>query len=268
MKDLIDAINTRVKEPYWGFFLLSFLAFNWKGLFLLCFAVGTAQERIGFFESQTTLWSLLVCPIGTAFIILLSKPWLKVLFGKISRIAYEQLNSQDLKREYEYRKEKNLLDKQLLVSENTTTNLYESKEAELIDRAKRDLEIEKIEDENVKNNLKNEVEKLRQERDQTSKKLFGNANLIQISPEEKEILQAASTDKSGQIIRRTFIGGRFIQAGNLHLGAENNMEFLKYDEALKSLRVKGLIQDVGQKGEIFEISYKGWEFISKFGLDK
>ena len=82
------------------------------------------------------------------------------------------------------------------------------------------------------------------------------------------MLKAACLDKNGQIMRRTFIGGRFIQAGNLQLGKDNNMEFLKYDEALKSLKAKELIQDIGQKGEIFEISYKGWNLISKLELDK
>jgi len=46
MKDLFDAISTRVKEPYWGFFLLSFLAFSWRGLFLLFTSSETAQQRI------------------------------------------------------------------------------------------------------------------------------------------------------------------------------------------------------------------------------
>jgi len=268
MKDLLDAINTRVKEPYWGFFLLSFLAFNWRGLFLLCFSTGIAQEKINLFDSQTNFWSLLICPVSTALIIVLLTPWLKVIFGFLTRKAYEIINSQVLKREYEYQKEKNLLDKQLLVSDSMTTNLYESKEEELIERAKRDLEIEKIENDKVKKNLREEIEKLRNERDQASKRLFGEPSTIQINEEEKEVLKAACLDKNGQIMRRTFIGGRFIQAGNLQLGNDNNMEFLKYDEALKSLKAKELIQDVGQKGEIFEISYKGWDLISKLELDK
>ncbi|WP_180027659.1 hypothetical protein [Acinetobacter sp. YH16032] len=244
MKDLIDAINTRVKEPYWGFFLLSFLAFNWRALFLLCFAKGTAQEKIFLFDDQTTFLSLIVFPIITAVAIMLVTPWLKVLFGLVSGLAYEKLNSQELAREHKYIAEKNKL-------EQERTLEIANKEKDLIDKAKRDADIETIEHEEVKENLKKDIEELR---------VLKNA--------EKEILQAASMDKNGQIIRRTFIGGRFIQVGNLQLGTQNNMEFLKYDEALNSLRVKGLIQDVGQKGEIFEISYKGWEFISKFGLDK
>ena len=110
MKDLIDAINTRIKEPYWGFFLLSFLAFNWKGIFLLCFAGESAQVRINLFEQQTDLWSLIVCPISTAIFILLITPWLKLLFGWLSRRAYEKLNSQELEREHKYIAEKNKLE--------------------------------------------------------------------------------------------------------------------------------------------------------------
>lgn len=261
MKDLIDAINTRIKEPYWGFFLLSFLAFNWKGIFLLCFAGESAQVRINLFEQQTDLWSLIVCPISTAIFILLITPWLKLLFGWLSRRAYEKLNSQELEREHKYIAEKNKLENERAVE-------LANKEKELIDQAKRDIDIDKLEDDQVKQNLREEIEKLRNERDQASKQLFGEPNIIQIDEEEKEVLKAACLDKNGQIMRRTFIGGRFIQAGNLQLGKDNNMEFLKYDEALKSLKAKELIQDIGQKGEIFEISYKGWNLISKLELDK
>ena len=102
MKDLFDAISTRVKEPYWGFFLLSFLAFNWRGLFLLFTSSETAQKRIDVFDLYTNFWSLLVCPISTALIMVLITPWLKVLFGKFSRIPYEILNSQELNRKHAY----------------------------------------------------------------------------------------------------------------------------------------------------------------------
>ena len=184
MKELFEVINTRVKEPYWGFFLLSFLAFNWKGLFLLCFASGTAQEKIKIFDEYTNVWTILVCPIAIAFFILIITPWLKLLFSWISTSAYEQLNSHDLRREDKYLSEKIELErKRALVLAN--------KEEELIDQAKRDIDINKIEDEDVKESLKREIENLRKERNEIVNKVNLDSkkkNDIELNKFEKDYI--------------------------------------------------------------------------------
>ncbi|MFV5403985.1 MULTISPECIES: hypothetical protein [unclassified Acinetobacter] len=74
MKDLLDAINTRVKEPYWGFFLISFVAFNWRALFLLCFTNGTAEARLDIFDLNTSFTNLFLYPILVALAITLLTP--------------------------------------------------------------------------------------------------------------------------------------------------------------------------------------------------
>lgn len=264
MKDLFDAISTRVKEPYWGFFLLSFLAFNWRGLFLLFTSSETAQQRIALFDLYTNLWSLLVCPISTALIMVLITPWLKVLFGKFSRIPYEILNSQELNRKHAYLTEEAKLEQLRLKVNNTNADLFESQEKELIERAKRDLAVKAIEDENVKASLQKEINELRAQRNQILNEQQNQIGhqIMQISPIEKEILKLAAVDKNAQIMRLTYIGGREIQIGNKKLGMDDNREFLKYDNALESLINKKLIHDISKKGEIFELTHKGWELIS------
>lgn len=243
MKDLLDAINTRVKEPYWGFFLLSFIAFNWRGLFLLCFATGTAQEKLDLFDSETTFTSLIILPIITALIVLLITPWLKVCFGKIMRIPYEILNTQELNREHKYISEKTKL-------EDSRAQAIANKEIKLIEKARRDEDIESINNQNVKENLKREIEEVRAE----------------ITPIEKEILQAASLDQNGQIIRRAVIGNRFIQAGDTVFGQNDSNLFLKYDHALKTLLMKNFIQEVGNRADMFSITTKGWDLISNLNF--
>lgn len=47
---------------------------------------------------------------------------------------------------------------------------------------------------------------------------------------------------------------------------ESNREFFKYDEALESLINKKLIRDIGNKGEIFELTQKGWELTSNLNF--
>ncbi|MFB6330548.1 hypothetical protein ACVCFZ_10790 [Acinetobacter variabilis] len=257
MKDLLDAINTRVKEPYWGFFLISFLAFNWKALFLLCFAIGTAQEKINLFDVETSFWSLVVFPIVTALSILLITPWLKVLFGMVSRIAYEQLNSQELAREHKYIAEKNKLEKERAVE-------LANKENELIDQAKRDIDIEKIDDENAKESLKAEIDKLRQERNQ-----LAHTNDIvkdkKLNSYEKEILDYLVNNEGKYIGKNEVSYKPSITIGPKEFLEEQALrEYLNYSEALQSLKAEGLIKDVGNKGKIFELQDKGRKFMIKF----
>lgn len=257
MKDLLDAINTRVKEPYWGFFLLSFLAFNWRGLFLLCFATGSAQEKIILFESETTVWSLIICPIITALVILLITPWLKVLFGLASRLAYEKLNSQELAREHKYIAEKNKLEKERAIE-------LANKENELIDQAKRDIDIEKINDENTKVSLKAEIDKLRLERNQLahSDDILKSKNL---NSYEKDILDYLINNEGKYIGKNKLSYRPSITIGSKEFLQETALrEYLNYSEALQSLKAEGLIKDVGNQGKIFELEDKGKKFMINF----
>ena len=254
MKDLFEAINTRVKEPYWGIFVLSFLAFNWKGLFLLCFASGTAQDRIVFFDSQTTLWSLTICPISTALFIVVITPWLKVLFGLASRLAYEKLNSQGLVSEHKYLAQKNTLEKE-------RAKALADKESELIDQAKRDVDIDKIEDENVKLKLQQEINELRYQRNQIlhSKNNINGHKFMQIGPYEKTILAAMSQYSSAKLKRNN----KVLTIENLELGFNNKEEYKKYEQALFSLVEQGYIDIIDPEGIYFELNNAGLNLITK-----
>lgn len=59
-------------------------------------------------------------------------------------------------------------------------------------------------------------------------------------------------------MRREYISGRSIQAGSRTFGEEGSREFSMYDSALKTLASKGLVAAVGNKGEVFELTYAGW----------
>lgn len=257
MKDLLEAINTRVKEPYWGFFLLSFIAFNWRGLFLLCFATGTAQEKIDLFDSLTTFWSLVFFPILMALLILLITPWLKVVFGKISRVAYEELNSQDLKREHKYLAEKIQLEKMRALE-------LANKENELIDQAKRDAHIEQIEDENVKDSLKREIielrNKLKKSVDEEPQSELKNISVQSLSDTENEIIQLLIEDKNNYIEVNRINATNIIRiAGKFISQSQNLRDYFKYQEAIKSLNDKGLLRNINNAGKIYELSELGYE---------
>lgn len=259
MKELFEAINTRVKEPYWGFFLLSFLAFNWRGLFLLCFATGTAQHKINLFDSETNFWSLLFFPIATSLIILLITPWLKVLFGYVSRSAYERINSQELKRESKYLAEKNTLERERVKA-------LANKENELIDQVKRDIDIEKIEDEKLRENLKREIDELRKDHLELANSKNSNLSDQQnLSSFEREILVYLSKGDNNFISKENIYNtGLIIDLGSKRISkSESNREYLKYEEAVYSLIDKKIIYDLRNEGKVFELTDYGRNFISQ-----
>src|SRR5690606_35579725 len=123
----------------------------------------------------------------------------------------------------------------------------------------RDEEVLEIEDEQLKEKLKKEIEALRRERERMAVGLSGRENDVRVSAQEREILKAAAQDKSGSIMRMSYIGGRTIQAGGRTFGEASSRDFAKYDSALKELVSKGLVLSLGHKGEMFELTHSGWQ---------
>lgn len=143
--------------------------------------------------------------------------------------------------------------------ERSRADFFAGKESELIERAKRDEEVLEISNEQVKEQLKRELDALREQRHRMSEN-SGNADgKPDLSDAEVEILKAAAKSKSGNISRNEYVNGRNIKAGDNTFGVEGSRDFLKYDAALQSLRAKSLVQAVGIKGQLFELTHKGWE---------
>lgn len=177
-------------------------------------------------------------------------PWIRFAFNYISKKTFELLDNQQLESEH-----KKTIKKAEL--ERSRADLFATKETELIQRAKRGEEISEIENEELKERLKHEIDSLRRERDQLSE--TREENEFNLSDIETEILRAAAQNGNGNIYRRDYISGRSIQVGTLVLGQEGPREFSKYESALKSLLIKRLIQEVDQDGKLFELTHTGWK---------
>src|SRR5699024_8694475 len=80
-----------------------------------------------------------------------------------------------------------------------------------------------------------------------------------LSPEAKELLLAAASDDAGTILKMAFIGGRSIQAGGKTFGGDRGRESAKWEAALDELELSNLVVARGNKGEIFELTHRGWE---------
>lgn len=252
MQDVLDAISARIKAPYFGYAILAFIGLNWRGIFLLSVMKGSPQERLAAFDAQTSTWSLIVLPLLAGGLVTLASPWVRLGFGVLSRRPFEHMDNLHLDSEHKRTLRKTQL-------EQSRSAFFASKESELIERAKRDEKVLQIEDEQLKEKLKAEIDALRREREEMSVSLTERKNGIRVSSEEREILKAAAQDKGGSIMRMSYISGRTIQAGGLTFGEESSRDFAKYDAALGSLVSNGLVSAVGTKGEMFELTHAGWQ---------
>lgn len=257
MKEVIDAVNSRIKTPYFGYAALALFALNWRGIFLLVMTRGTPQERLAAFDGVTSHYTLVVFPLLVGAFVAASKHWIQYAFGLISRKPAGLIENLRLEAEHN----KTIRQTEL---ENSRSNLFAVKEKELIERAKRDEEVAGLGDEEAKEKLTAQLENLRRERDQLSEKLqsqvsVGKPTAYNLSRQAFEILKAASENKKGTILKSQSIGNRTIHAGNQSFGSEGSRDFALYDDALGELVAYGLIKGLGEKGEIFELTHKGWQ---------
>lgn len=257
MKDVIDAVSSRFKTPYFGYATLAFIALNWRGIFLLATTEGTPQERLAVFDGESSIYTLVVLPLLIGTLLAASTHWVQYIFGLISRKPAGLI--EDLRLEAEHRK--TIRQTEL---EQSRSDLFAVKEQELIERAKRDEEVARIEGDEAKEKLAAQLDELRRERDQLSAQLnnqasFGRPTAYNLSSEAGEILKAASENKNGMILKPRSIGNRSIQAGSKLFGSESSRDFAKYDDALGELINQGLVKGLGGKGETFELTHNGWQ---------
>ncbi|GAB1268366.1 hypothetical protein NBRC116493_16190 [Aurantivibrio infirmus] len=245
MNDVIDAINTRLKSPYFGYAVLSFFALNWRGIFLLSATEGDPTSRLEAFDSATSYWSLVVFPLIAGAIVAASTHWLKYLFLLVAEKPLELIENSNLEAEHK----KAIRQSEL---EQVRVDITAARERELIDRAKRDESISQITDEKKKKELEAEISKIRTEHD------------INLSEFAKNLLKAAASDKNGTIMKPKTIGEQSIQAGGKVFGKGSKREYAAYDSALKELMANGYVIGVGYKDEIFELTHEGWLLADAF----
>jgi len=77
--------------------------------------------------------------------------------------------------------------------------------------------------------------------------------------EAKELLKAAAVDERGTIIKAAYIGGRVIQAGGKSFSGEHGRESAKWEAALDELESTHLVVGRDDKGQIYELTHRGWE---------
>jgi hypothetical protein len=90
LNTFLDTTKERIKNPFIGAFIFSFIAFNWKAVFIIIFASKSIQEKIELIETDYTgLLHNLWLPIIFAVFYVLILPYIMWFFDNISSKAIE-----------------------------------------------------------------------------------------------------------------------------------------------------------------------------------
>lgn len=199
MKDIVDEIDSRIKSPLFGYFIFSLVATNWSELFYLFLHKAEVPKRIGYFEENTSVLTLFFYPFLVAAAYAIIYPWLQylsVLFG---------VKPTSLKNNLQARSEHSLLiEKQKL--EEARSELLKNAETELIERAKRDSSLDEIENEDVRETLKSEIDQLRKERDRIRSSIESprKAQHSELLSEQEDLLRLI-TKNGGDMFQKEIV---------------------------------------------------------------
>lgn len=85
---------------------------------------------------------------------------------------------------------------------------------------------------------------------------------IEISPKAIELLSVACTSADGRIVKSKYLSGTSISAGKTEfVHSKDRKDLVEWEAALEELQVLRLVQVVGSKGEIYEVTKDGYDFI-------
>lgn len=228
MKDIIEAIDSRIKSPLFGYYVLFFIAINWSEIFYLLVDDEATLERINYFQDGTDYLTLVVYPFIMAATYSVVYPWLQYITTFLSTKPTTLRNSLQAESEHNL-----LLKKQEL--EEIRSEILREAEEELIERAKRDEQLQEIDSDEIREKLQKEINELRSERELSRNK--PDSNLIKESEipnsEQENILKAITLEGGG-------------------LSKENIINISSYDK----VKTEYLLESLEQSGYL-EFEYDG-----------
>lgn len=157
MKDIVDAFSERAKGPYFGYVVTSFIFINWKAVFFLFASDKSIEYRILYFENASSIESLVIQPLVFGAIATLIYPWSLLIFQFFSQIPISLSNRLLLSAEH-----KSIVKRTEL--ERARNEQFSEIERDLLDSAKRDEELESIQNDETREKLRTDLETVRAEK--------------------------------------------------------------------------------------------------------
>lgn len=150
IKEIFEAFSQRIKSPIFGYVILAFLAVNWKPVFFLLFSGEPASAKFTYLDTNTSWWALLVLPLFFGVLAALAAPWVS-LWGAIwAESPTNKKRIRAVKAANEVSKIKN----ELREEQNKAVG-------SLIESAKQDAEVQKIENEQVRLEVQKQINEIR-----------------------------------------------------------------------------------------------------------
>jgi hypothetical protein len=259
LKDAFEAIEQRIRSPFFGSIAIAFVAINWKSIWYMLFADQSAVVKFSFFDQTTDEVSLLWLPLAVGGLFALASPALS-LFGawwakwptfQLKKIQRDQ--AYDLKI-HDADKQTKLQDK-LKAAENAQADRLAEQGRRLIEAAKRKQDAEKLGSDTV-----SEIETARKENVSVSEafEILGDNELA------GSLLLAAAGGADGQLgLDDLRVSNTKPSIGRSTVFTLNNhRQRLEADSLLLKLCEFGLMNNL--VGTHYEITFKGYEYIDKY----
>ena len=206
LKSFLKTTEERIKNPFIGSFITSWILFNWKPILYLIFSSKDIEQKILYIETTfTIIWCLLIFPLLSAIFYVLILPYLNLLFDWLLRysslkknislidkqkqiiqnqkeLAIEEIKLEEAKTEFRERKTHNKLLEELQLKNTINEELLELEKntnQKIIEELKR--ELKKREDMTL-SELKNSEKRYNQSRlemNALNDKLFEKDNELQ-----------------------------------------------------------------------------------------
>lgn len=256
MNDLIDVTKERIKSPYFGYCFLSFIFINWRAFYILIKTKGLPLERLSAFDEATNNFNLFFWPFVFGGVVFLVRPWLEFLSEFISSKPSSLVMYMKL------RNENNIIIRKSEL-EAARINLIDNKERSLIERAKRDGEIDMIEDEELRKEVKRKVGIVRIEGGGVDEYFKENSMacfvLGLIAKNGNGVVKSMSVEnEDGEYLEFNF--------GEVTVNHKNRYRFLQVEDVLNNLVERELLKISNAQPWIMELTLAGWDKAKELGL--
>jgi hypothetical protein len=169
MKNLLTTIlktnEERIKNPFIGAFISSWIIINWKPIFFLIFASRDIESKIIFIEknySQITF--ILIYPALVALFYIIILPYLNILFDEILKYSVLKKNAAMIvKRKKNIQDEKEVAIEEIKLEEAKTEFRERNTHNKLVDNLQQQIKKQNEEFAKSKESYQNNIEELKKE---------------------------------------------------------------------------------------------------------
>lgn len=152
IKEIFEAFSQRIKSPIFGYVIIAFLAANWKPVFFLLFSGEPTPVKFTYLDENTSWATLFWLPLIIGVLAALAAPWISLAGAIWAESPTNKKRIRAVKAANEVSKLRN----ELRDEQNKEVG-------SLIESARQDAEVQKIEDEKSRMQLQEQIDEIRQQ---------------------------------------------------------------------------------------------------------